>query len=280
MFRLIVPLVLLLAFAGILRWHTRRTGRAPRLRWLPKGGSDALVQLSLFVVADILYETVRGIAESNPAAAFSNARAIVELEQNTGLFFEQGLQAWAMGQRVLIDMANFMYVNSHFVMTTGALVWLYLRHNDRFYFVRNMFMVAMGLALVGYVLLPTAPPRFFPELGFVDTIAYYVNVKHDSGLVALFFNPYAAVPSMHVAFALLISVPALLVVRNRVAKVLWGVYPLLVAFVVIVTGNHWFMDAVAGAVVAGASALIATHVLSRVWPAAWSWSAAPREATA
>jgi hypothetical protein len=280
MFRLIVPLVLLLAFAGILRWHTNRTGRAPRLRWLPKGGSDALVQLSLFVIADILYETVRGIAESNPAVAFSNARTIVDLEQSTGLFFEQGLQAWAMGQRVLIDMANFMYVNSHFVLTTGALVWLYLRHNDRFYFVRNMFMVAMALALVGYVLMPTAPPRFFPELGFVDTIAYYVNVKHDSGLVALFFNPYAAVPSMHVAFALMVSVPALLVVRNRVAKVLWSVYPLLVTFVVLVTGNHWFMDAVAGAFVAGMSALVAKHVLSRVWPAAWSWSAGPREATA
>jgi hypothetical protein len=280
MFRLIVPLVLLLALAGILRWHTRRTGRAPRLRWLPKGGSDALVQLSLFVIADILYETVRGIAESNPAVAFSNARAIVDFEQSTGLFFEQGLQAWAMGQRVLIDMANFMYVNSHFVMTTGALVWLYLRHNDRFYFVRNMFMVAMGLALIGYVLMPTAPPRFFPELGFVDTIAYYVNVQHDSGLVALFFNPYAAVPSMHVAFALMVSVPALLVVRNRIAKVLWGLYPLLVTFVVLVTGNHWFMDAVAGAFVAGASALVATHVLSRLWPAAWSWSAGPREATA
>jgi hypothetical protein len=280
MFRLIVPLVLLLVLAGILRWHTSRTGRAPRLRWLPKGGSDALVQLSLFVMADILYETVRGIAESNAAVAFSNARTIVDLEQNTGLFFEQGLQAWAMGQRVLIDMANFMYVNSHFVMTTGALVWLYLRHNDRFYFVRNMFMVAMGLALVGYALMPTAPPRFFPELGFVDTIAYYVNVKHDSGLVALFFNPYAAVPSMHVAFALMIAVPAMLVVRHRIAKVLWAVYPLLITFVVIVTGNHWVMDAVAGAFVAGVSALVAKHVLSRLWPAAWSWSAGPREATA
>ena len=279
MFRLIVPLVILLALAGILRWHTRRTGRTPRLRWLPKDGSDALLQLSLFVMADIMYETVRGVAESNPAIAFSNARAIVDFEQSTGLFFEQGLQAWAMGQRALIDMANFMYVNSHFVMTTGALVWLYLRHNDRFYFVRNMFMVAMGLALVGYLLMPTAPPRFFPELGFVDTIAYYVNVKHDSGLVALFFNPYAAVPSMHVAFALMISVPALLVVRSRVAKLLWAIYPLLITFVVIVTGNHWFMDAVAGAVVAGASALVAAHVLSRVWPAAWSWSAGPREAT-
>jgi hypothetical protein len=280
MFRLIVPLVLLLAFAGILRWHTSRTGRAPRLRWLPKGGSDALVQLSLFVVADILYETVRGIAESNPAVAFSNARTIVDLEQSTGLFFEQGLQAWAMGQRALIDVANFMYVNSHFVMTTGALVWLYLRHNDRFYFVRNMFMVAMGLALVGYVLMPTAPPRFFPELGFVDTIAYYVNVKHDSGLVALFFNPYAAVPSMHVAFALLISIPTMLIVKNRAAKVLWALYPVMITFVVLVTGNHWFFDALAGAAVAGTAALVARHVLSRVWPAAWSWSGEPRGAPA
>jgi membrane-associated phospholipid phosphatase len=280
MFRLIVPLAILLVLAGILRWHSNHTGRAPRLRWLPKGGSDALLQLSLFVMADILYETVRGVAESNAATAFANARVIVELEQNTGLFFEQGLQTWAMGQRALIDFANFMYVNSHFVITTTVLVWLYLRHNERFYFVRNMFMVAMGLALVGYILMPTAPPRFFPELGFVDTIAYYVNVKHDSGLVALFFNPYAAVPSMHVAFALMISIPTMLIVRNRMAKVAWALYPVLVTFVVVVTGNHWIFDAIVGAAVAGTSALVATHVLSRLWPAAWSWSGVPREATA
>ena len=280
MFRLIVPLAILLVLAGILRWHSKYTGRAPRLRWLPKGGSDALMQLALFVMADILYETVRGVAESNAATAFSNARGIVNLEQSTGLFFEQGLQTWAMGQRVLIDFANFMYVNSHFVITTSVLVWLYLRHNKQFYFVRNMFMVAMGLALVGYVLMPTAPPRFFPELGFVDTIAYYVNVKHDSVLVAIFFNPYAAVPSMHVAFALLISIPTMLIVRNPVAKVFWALYPLVVAFVVVVTGNHWVFDAIVGAAVAGTSALVARHVLSRLWPAAWSWSGVPREATA
>jgi len=280
MFRLIVPLAILLLLAGILRLQSKRTGRTPRLRWLPKGGSDALLQLSLFVMADILYETVRGVSESNAAVAFNNARSIVELEQSTGLFFEQGLQAWAMGQRALIDFANFMYVNSHFVMTTSVLVWLYLRHNDRFYFVRNMFMTAMGLALVGYMLLPTAPPRFFPELGFVDSIAYYVNVKHDSGLVALFFNPYAAVPSMHVAFSLLIAIPTMLIVRRPLFKVLWALYPLMIAFVVMVTGNHWFMDVVAGALVAGTSALVAKHVLSRVWPAAWSWSAGPREVPA
>jgi membrane-associated phospholipid phosphatase len=138
----------------------------------------------------------------------------------------------------------------------------------------------MGVALAGYLLLPTAPPRFFPELGFVDTIAYYVNVKHDSGLVTLFFNPYAAVPSMHVAFSLLIAGPAIMIVRRRAFKALWALYPLVVTFVVVVTGNHWVMDALAGAAVAGAAAIVSARVLSRVWPAAWSWAPRGQEATA
>jgi membrane-associated phospholipid phosphatase len=278
-FRLAAPLAVLLVVWAVVRWRSRRTGRTRTVSWLPKGGADALAQLSIFVFADILYETVRGVAESNESVPFANARDIMATERTLHIFFEQGLQSWAMGQRALIDFANFMYVNSHFVITTSVLVWLYLRHNDRFYFVRNMFVVSMGLALIGYLLLPTAPPRFFPELGFVDTIAYYVNVKHDSGLVALFFNPYAAVPSMHVAFALIISVPTLLIVKRRALKVLWALYPLLITFVVIVTGNHWVLDAVAGAAVAGASALIAAHVLSRLWPAAWAWRPQAREAT-
>ena len=175
MFRLAVPLVLLLVLAAILRVQEHRTGKTHTFSWLPKGGSDAILQLGLFVLADVMYETVRGVAESNAATAFANARSIVDLEQGTGLFVERSVQAWAMGHRFIIDFANFMYVNSHFVLTTGALVWLYLRHNDHFYFVRNMFMVGMALALVGYLVMPTAPPRFLPELGFVDTIAYYVE---------------------------------------------------------------------------------------------------------
>ena len=178
----------------------------------------------------------------------------------------------------MVDFANFMYVNSHFVVTTAFLVWLYLRHNDRFYFVRNMFMVAMALALVGYVAMPTAPPRFLPELGFVDTIAYYADVHHDSAFVTLFFNPYAAVPSMHVAFSLMLAVPAVLIVRQWYMKVIWAFYPPLVTFVVIVTGNHWWFDAAVGAVVATVAALVAATVLSRVRPVDWAWQ--PREAEA
>jgi membrane-associated phospholipid phosphatase len=279
-FRLAVPLAILSVIYLIARLRSRRTGRKHTISWLPKGGADALAQLGIFVMADLLYETVRGISESNQAIPFENARTIVATEKTLHIFFEQNLQEWAMNYRFLIDFANFMYVNSHFVITTTALVWLYLRHNDRFYFVRNMFVVAMGLALAGYLLLPTAPPRFFPELGFVDTIAYYVNVKHDSGLVTLFFNPYAAVPSMHVAFSLLIAGPAILIVRRSAFKALWALYPLVVTFVVVVTGNHWVMDALAGAAVAGTAAIVSARVLSRVWPAAWSWVPRGQEATA
>jgi len=276
-FRLAVPLAVLSVIYVIARVRSKRTGRKHTLKWLPKGGADAILQLGIFVFADLCYETVRGIAESNEAIPFQNARSLMSTEKTLHFFVEQSVQSWAMGHRFIIDFANFMYVNSHFVITTSALVWLYLRHNDRFYFVRNMFVTAMGLALVGYLLLPTAPPRFFPELGFVDTIAYYVNVKHDSGFVTLFFNPYAAVPSMHVAFSLLIAVPALLTVRRKVFKVLWAVYPLVVSFVVVVTGNHWIMDALAGAAVAATAALVTKYALSRARPAEWAW---PPEAAA
>ena len=279
MVRLIVPLLFLLVIWSVVRIHQKRTGKTGQPSWLPKTPADAMLQLSLFVFADLLYESVRGVAESNPAAAFEHARSIVSFEQSTGLFFEQGLQGWAMGHRLLVDIANFIYVNSQFVITTGVLTWLYLRHNDRFYFVRNMFMFSMALALIGYLAYPTAPPRFFPELGFIDTIAYYVDVKHDSGLVTLFFNPYAAVPSMHVAFSLMIGIPAAMVVKFKPAKVLWACYPLLITFVVVITGNHWITDALLGAVVAGLSALGALQ-LSRAWPDAWAWNARAADAAA
>jgi hypothetical protein len=276
--RLLLFLLLLLAVATLVRLSASRRDKPPSHAWLPKGWPDALNQLMLFALADLCYETVRGVAESNSALAFANARWIVHAEQSLGLFVEKDFQGWVMDHRLLVDFANFMYVNSHFIVTSCLLVWFYLRHNSHFYFVRNMFMVAMGLALVGYLSFPTAPPRFLPELGFIDTIAYYTDVRHDSAFVALFINPYAAVPSMHVAFSLMLAVPAIMLVRRRVAKVLWALYPPLVTSVVIVTGNHWWFDAAVGAVVALTAALIAHYVLSRLRPTDWAWDPAPTAA--
>jgi hypothetical protein len=240
-------------------------------RWLPQGYGDAARQLSLFVVAELCYEAVRGVADGERVNAFTNGANVIDLEKGLHTFFEPDLQAVFIQHRWLIDFANFMYMNSHFVVTTAFLVWLYLFRNDRFYFVRNMFLVAMGLAVIGYALLPTAPPRLFPQEGFVDTITDYAQVNHDSGLVKLFINPYAAIPSMHVAFSMMIGVTGALISRRTFTRALWCAYPLVVSWVVVVTANHFWIDGAIGLLVAALAALTARQVLARVRPAVWSW---------
>jgi membrane-associated phospholipid phosphatase len=238
---------------------------------LPKGWGDAFKQIGLFALADVCYETVRGVAEGNASVAFANANTVVDVERATGTFFEADFQSSLLGEQWLIETANWLYMNTHFVITTSFLVWLYVFRNEAFYFVRNMFLVAMALALVGYTLFPTAPPRLLPELGFVDTITDFSQVNHDSALVKIFVNPYAAVPSMHIAFALMIAIPAMRISRHVASKVAWALYPLLVLFVVIVTANHFWLDAAAGALVAALAALAAHRLLGAYGPCEWSW---------
>jgi membrane-associated phospholipid phosphatase len=238
---------------------------------LPQGYGDAGRQLGLFVLAELSYEAVRGVADGAREQAFVNGQNVIDLEKGLHTFFEPNLQAVFIHHRWIIDFANFMYMNSHFVVTTAFLVWLYLFRNSSFYFVRNMFMVAMGLAVIGYALVPTAPPRLFPHEGFVDTITDYAQVNHDSGLVKLFINPYAAIPSMHVAFSTMIGVTGALIARHKLTKAIWLAYPVLVFWVVVVTANHFWIDGAAGLLVATLSALAARQVLARARPAVWSF---------
>ena len=238
-------------------------------RKLPNGALDLLRQIVLFCGAYWLYRLARGMVYDQTIAAFTHARDIVDLERSTHVFIEQSVQTWAVGTGFLDDAASWMYLNSHFVVTTCTLAFIYLFRNEHFYFVRNMFMVAMGLALVGYVLYPTAPPRMLPELGFADTVADFTGISESS--VGALFNPFAAVPSMHVCFALMLSVPMIRMARHGWAKALWVAYAPVVTFVVIATGNHWVFDAVTGAMVAAVSALAAQTLFARARPHAWAW---------
>ena len=242
-------------------------------RWLPNGWLDAIRQLALFAGAYYLYRIVRGIVDGQAALAFENARNLVDAERALGLFFEPGLQAWAESTNWIVTASSWMYVNSHFVITTTFLIWLYIARNHAFYFVRNMFMVAMGLALVGYMAYPTAPPRFLPEWGFSDSVANFVGENAEQSANVL-YNPFAAVPSMHVAFALMIAVPAIMLVKRRAVKLLWAIYPLVVTFVVMVTANHFWLDAALGALVAVLSAYAAYAAFARARPEAWAWRTA------
>jgi membrane-associated phospholipid phosphatase len=131
-------------------------------------------------------------------------------------------------------------------------------------------MVAMAIALVLYAAYPTAPPRFMPEWGFSDSVAEFTGITASGSSADALYNPFAAVPSMHVAFALMLGLPMAAMARRTVVKALWWAYPLLVTFVVVATGNHWWFDAAAGAAVAAVSALAAVG-FARTRPAAWAW---------
>ncbi len=248
---------------------------------LPKGWGDAGRQLGLLVMVDVAYELVRGIADGQRAEAMAHGRQVIDFEQSTHTLFEPSVQAFFLPARWLVDVANQIYLNSQFSITLAFLIWLYLFRNESYYFVRNMFVVAMGLALIGYTLYPTAPPRMFPEFGFVDTITDFSNVNHDSALAKIFINPYAAVPSMHCAFALMIGASGVRVSRHWFTRAFWAAWPLLVTWVVVVTGNHYWADAVLGWMVAATAALVAHRLLARARPEAWSWRAGtPQEAEA
>jgi len=243
-------------------------------RVLPHGWLDALRQVSLFSAAYIAYRLVRGVVEGNANAAFAHARDLISLERTMHFFVEPSIQTWASGSHMVMVGASWLYVNAQTSVTIAALLYLYLRHNRSFYFVRNMFLIAMGIALVGYTVFPTAPPRFMPEWGFFDSVYDLTGLNGSTSThasVSALFNPYAAVPSMHVAFALMIGGTLARLCRRRVAKAMWIMYPFLMAFVIIVTANHFILDALLGALTAGVSAYGATW-LARARPHVWRFS--------
>ena len=255
--------------------------RLLQARVLPHGWLDVLRQFSLFFAAYFGYRLARGLVEGRATAAFQHARELISIERTLHLFVEPSVQAWASGSHVVMMTASWMYVNAQGPVTIAALLYLYVRHNANFYFVRNMFLIAMAIALVGYTVFPTAPPRFMPEWGFIDTVADLtpVNVSHTSASMSAFFNPYAAVPSMHVAFALMIGWPLARLSRRRIVKGLWLLYPLLMTFVIVVTANHFIVDALLGAMTAGVSAYAASW-LGRARPTVWRFSAVSRTGAA
>jgi hypothetical protein len=252
--------------------------RVLQARVLPQGWLDALRQISLFAAAYFAYRLVRGIVEGDANAAFAHARSLISIERGMHLFVEPSIQAWASGSHFVMVLASWLYVNAQGSITIAALLYLYLRHNRNFYFVRNMFLIAMAIALVGYTVFPTAPPRFMPEWGFMDTVADFTPVKvseHSPSMSAL-FNPYAAVPSMHVAFALMIGWPLARLARSSVVRVMWIVYPFVMTFVIVVTANHFILDALLGALTAGVSAYGARW-LARARPRVWQFTAVPAQ---
>ena len=237
--------------------------RRVEARVLPHGWRDLWVQIGVFLGCYGAYQVVRGVVATHDAdpsgRAFSDATRIIDLERALHVFSEPQIQAWAAGHPLLMNVLDVVYLDAHLLVTLGALVFVYLRRNRAFPFVRNMFVIAMALALVGYAAYPTAPPRLMPGWGFTDSIRQFTGVSLEHGVGSVLVNLYAAVPSMHVCFAVMLGFTMTRLVRNPAARVAWLGYPLVVGLAVIATGNHYLTDVVLGGATAGAAAIAAAH---------------------
>ena len=226
-------------------------------RHLPRGWRDFARQLAIWFGFLLAYQVARGIADRNPTRAFENGLWVISVEEKVTDLFELTVQNLANSSGVLTAVVSWTYWNSEFTVVGLVLLWVYLRRHEHFVRLRNWILLANAVGLVGYVLLPTAPPRMFPTFGFADTLAQFGGLNHGSGLVEIAANPYAAMPSLHAADALIVGVCLASVVRRRWAKALWLAWPAWVAFAVMATGNHFWLDILAGLLVALIAAPIA-----------------------
>ena len=205
---------------------------------MPRGWADFGRQLAIWFGFLAAYQIARGVADRHPERAFSNGLRVVGFETRfTHQLYELTLQQFVDQRHWLALAVSWTYWNSEFTVLGLALLYVYVRRHNAFTRFRNTVLLANVLGLFGYVFMPTAPPRLL-GVGFVDS--------HRNGLVSLAANPYAAMPSLHAADSLIVGIVLATVVRHWWAKAFWIAWPFWVWFAVMATGNHFWLDCVAG----------------------------------
>jgi hypothetical protein len=208
------------------------------------GWYEVVRQFALILGAVLIYFGVRGLTEGDASTAVDRALAILRFERDVGLDVELGLQDTVRGSRLLTTLANWVYIWLHWPVIAATLFWLHHRHRRQYYLLRNAMFISGALGLVVFALWPVAPPRLVGH-GFVDTVTELstsYRVLQPPALV----NKYAAVPSLHVGWNLLVGVTLWRVGRHPLLRAFAVCSPLLMGLAVMATANHFLIDGVAG----------------------------------
>jgi PAP2 superfamily protein len=227
-----------------------------RRAWAAFERRDGLKQTAIVLVAVGVYEAARSVIEPNWAVAIANAERIAELERGLSFAWEQSLQRAFLGVPELVEAMNVFYFVGHFVLTGVFFLWLYRSSSEGFRSFRNGFIAATAIAVLIHWWFPTAPPRVVGELGIMDTLRVFWHVDIGSPHASAFSNPVAAVPSLHAGWAVGVGVGIVRFAKQPALRVLGVVYPLVVMLTIVVTGNHFIFDALAGIAVLGAGFMI------------------------
>lgn len=241
------------ATAAPRRLHARTLDDGRTLYWW--------VEVILILAFYLVYTAIRNANEGGEVEAFRNARDVISWERSLGLYFEEAWQNWALDFKPLVVAMNYIYGSLHFVVTGGAIIYLFRKFPNDYPRWRNTLAVTTGLALIGFILWPLMPPRLLPgSFGYVDTLARYPTIwSFDSGAMQDISNQFAAMPSLHFAWASFCAFALVPRVRTRWAKWSLGLYPVLTLLAIVLTGNHYWLDAVGGAVVFGVGYAIASR---------------------
>lgn len=249
------------------------TERPARWGWV----REAAIVLGFYYV----YQTIRSLADHGGVTtrAYANARRLVSWERSLYMFHEQAVQQAFLGAAWFIKLMNIYYGTLHFVITVGLLVWMYRKRHAAYPAARNLLGLTTALALIGYWSFPLAPPRLYkcndniPVPGpdgytigrcFVDTLERFGGLwSYHSPVAKAVANQYAAMPSLHFGWALWCGWVFWRYSSHRVTRSLAVLYPALTLFAIVVTANHYVLDAAGGAVVIGAAALILRAVRLR-----------------
>jgi hypothetical protein len=216
--------------------------------WLPeKGLARTLLEFLILIPAYVLYSLVRGTVDGRTQEAFGRASEIIALERTLHIYREAELQRLILTWDVAVRIVNFIYVWGHLPLLIGIAVWLFIYQRHRYPMFRNAFLISGGIGLFLFWLLPTAPPRYFQYWGFVDTAvesgSYYIFQS------PAFVNQYAAMPSLHFGWSLLAAAAVYMNLRAPYRYVAFAM-PIVNLGGIVLTGNHFFVDALAGAAVA------------------------------
>lgn len=194
-----------------------------------------------------IYGQVRNLVPEQASIAARHGRGVQHLQDALHLSFERSLNRFVAGQEPVAQVMNYYYATLHFAVTIGCLVWLFVAHPRIYRGARTVLFATSLIALAGFYLYPLAPPRLLPQYGYVDTVLKF----HTWGSladpnIAEHSNQYAAMPSLHMGWALWCGVVIYLCARRRWVRALGLIYPLATLLVIVGTANHFFIDAVAG----------------------------------
>jgi hypothetical protein len=216
---------------------------------------DAATQLVLILGVWAVYLVGRHVFEGSERTAHAHADDIWSLERTLRLPSEARLQEWVLNSDGVVRVVNAVYQYVHFPAIVCTLIILYVWRRDVFGWFRNVLTLTTGLALVGHIAYPLAPPRLQPDLGIVDTGVEFGQTSYGEPPGTGFTNQIAAMPSMHVAWAALIAISAIVCLRTRWRWLLL-VYAAMLFLVVVVTGNHYWLDGIVGLALLGIAMLV------------------------